>query len=193
MTGIDKLPLADRQGLPDALRVLLEDYPREAWETSPNFSGLIRFWLDRHLMFRRVLAAMESETTDALDKSTDPHQFASRLSRYAGFFVQELHAHHTIEDREYFPRLKTLDARIGWGFDVLDRDHHDIDGHLNGFVEDANAFFQALSSDEKDTAPHLDRVHKRLTRTDHFLDRHLTDEEELVVPILLKYAPSGLL
>ena len=30
------LPIETRPGLPDALRVLLRDYPREAWEQDPK-------------------------------------------------------------------------------------------------------------------------------------------------------------
>jgi len=47
--------LRHRKGLPDALRVLLEQYPRALWESHQNFDGLTRFWLERHLMFRRAL------------------------------------------------------------------------------------------------------------------------------------------
>ena len=39
------LSLARRDGLPDALRVLLAEYPREAWESHPNLTALMRFWL----------------------------------------------------------------------------------------------------------------------------------------------------
>ena len=37
------LDLSHRTALPDALRVLLAEYPREAWEADPTFSALIRF------------------------------------------------------------------------------------------------------------------------------------------------------
>ena len=53
---MNNLALADRKKLPDALRVLLEDYPRDGWELDPGFDGLVRFWLDRHLMFRRLMS-----------------------------------------------------------------------------------------------------------------------------------------
>ena len=59
--------LETRTGLPDALRVLLAEYPREAWETHDNFGALIRFWLDRHLRFRRLMETMTAETERALD------------------------------------------------------------------------------------------------------------------------------
>ena len=37
--------LETRQGLPDALRYLVEKYPRDIWESHRNFDELTRFWL----------------------------------------------------------------------------------------------------------------------------------------------------
>ncbi len=184
-------PLETRKGFPDALRVLLEDYPREAWETHVNFSALIRFWLERHLMFRRLLEALESETARALDGNMEARLYAARLSRYGILFVGELHGHHTVEDTHYFPQLKPLEAKLETGFDILDRDHHAIDSHLEGFTNDASAVLRAVSENgdwKADTGNFRTGLH-RLTR---FLDRHLIDEEELVVPVLLKYTPEGM-
>ena len=185
------LALEERSGLPDALRVLLESYPREAWEADPNFSGLIRFWLDRHLMFRRLTATMASEAERALDGDLAPEVFAAHLSRYGSMFAGELHGHHMIEDAHYFPHLKGLDPRLVRGFDILDRDHHAIDAHLQTFADDANAALRAVAA----RTGHKDATaafRSGLARLDGFLDRHLTDEEELVVPVLLKHAPAGL-
>lgn len=171
----------------------MEEYPREAWESADTFSGLIKFWLDRHLMFRRLMSIMTSETEAVLDKSMDPQRFGANFSRYGGMFFQDLHMHHTIEDTQYFPKLKDLDARITRGFDILDRDHHAIDGHLATFADDANAALRALQKGGDLPEPELDRLHKRLIRLDGFLDRHLVDEEELVVPVLLANPRTGLM
>lgn len=188
--NLDDLSLDKRTGLPDALRVLMQDYPREAWTTDPGFSDLVRFWLERHLMFRRLVDLMAGEVEDAMDNTLDPQIFASHLSRYGAFFMQELHAHHTIEDTQYFPRLRQMDERLGWGFDLLDRDHHAIDAHLNGFAEDTNALLLKVQG-QADFRPALDAFEQRLAGSRRLLDRHLTDEEELIVPVILKHAPSG--
>jgi len=187
----DALALERREGLPDALRVLLQDYPREAWEADPNFSALIRFWLDRHLMFRRLLGMMQDETEKSLDRAMEPRTYAAHLSRYGSMFAGELHGHHAIEDAHYFPHLKSLDTRLERGFDILDRDHHDIDAHLAGFADDANAVLRAVGA-AGDPVDSIATLRARLADTQRFLDRHLTDEEELVVPVLLKFAPAGL-
>ena len=140
MTDLD---LTTRQGLPDALRVLLTDIPREAWETHPNFGEMVQFWLQRHLMFRDLLGRLQGATDEFVSREIGFETFAPRLSRFGGFFLQELHMHHHVEDSHYFPRLQALDARLGQGFDILDSDHHALDGLLNGFAEGANAALQA--------------------------------------------------
>ena len=139
------LDLETRAGLPEALRVLLADYPRDAWNSDPGFSDLIRFWLERHVMFRRVLEVMRDEAEETADNKIDLPKYASHLARYAGFFTRELHMHHSIEDQHYFPKLMKMDDRIGWGFELLDKDHHALVGHLAGFAEDTNALLAAIS------------------------------------------------
>lgn len=185
------LALETRPALPEALRVLLKEYPREAWEADPNFSGLIRFWLDRHMMFRRLVATMKSEAEHALDRSMEHRVFGAHLSRYGSMFIGELHGHHSIEDAHYFPVMKTLDRRIEKGFDILDLDHHAIDGHLAEFAEAANGALRLIAGGDPATDA-IAAFHAELLRVEGFLDQHLVDEEELVVPVLLKYAPAGL-
>lgn len=190
MSEID-LALESRQALPDALRVLLAEYPRDAWEADPHFSGLIRFWLDRHLMFRRLVGVMRDEAEQAIDRRIEDRVFGAHLSRYGSMFVGELHGHHGIEDAHYFPVMRRLDSRVEKGFDILDRDHHALDAHLASFADAANAALRAVAEGRKARDP-IAAFRADLARMEGFLDRHLVDEEELVVPVLLKYAPSGL-
>ena len=180
------LALAHRDGLPDALRVLLAEYPRALWETDPGFDGLIRFWLDRHMMFRRVVTDMLGDARRLVDAKMDPLQYASRLSRYGGMFVNGLHEHHTIEDTHYFPKLATKDSRIEGGFAILDKDHHDIDEILNAFVASANGIL-TLRDKPQGMRTLVGRFETEMVGLERLLDRHLNDEEELIVPVILKF------
>ena len=51
---------------------------------------------------------------------------------------------------------------------------------------------RAVSAAAPAARDRLGAFHTSLTGFQGFLDRHLTDEEDLVVPVLLKYAPAGL-
>jgi iron-sulfur cluster repair protein YtfE (RIC family) len=180
--------LENRKGLPDALRVLAETLPRAGWESHPNFDALIRFWLDRHLMFRDVLGRLRTGSQLYLDGRADPRRHAAETARYAGFLLNELHGHHGIEDHHYFPALIGLDGRLVRGFELLDADHQALDGHIHRMAGTTNAFLGRLGQgDERDRGADLGAG---LARFETFLDRHLTDEEDLVVPVILTYAPK---
>jgi len=188
---MEDLELEHRTGLPDALRVLLEAYPRQGWTQDPGFDGLIRFWLDRHLMFRRLLAEMQSGAEGLLDRNIDPQAYAKQVSRYGGMFVNGLHEHHTIEDTHYFPKLQAKDSRISRGFDILDADHHALDGHLAAFVDSANGVLSRLN-DRAALQDGAATFKASLNDMERLLNRHLTDEEDLIVPVILRLGSSDL-
>ena len=37
--------------MPEAMRVLLQDYPRDSWQAHPGFHEKTRHWLGAHQMF----------------------------------------------------------------------------------------------------------------------------------------------
>ena len=178
--------LETRKGLPDALRVLLEQYPRDLWQSHRNFDGLTRFWLERHLLFRQVLGELQGETRVFLDRNTDPRAYAGRTAQMAGFLINQLHGHHQIEDLHYFPALAAAEKRLERGFEILDTDHHALDAHLHALTNDTNTLLRAIN-EGREAADAAGALETRLGGFEQFLDRHLTDEEELVVPVILHH------
>ena len=182
---MDKLyDLTDRAQLPEALRVLLEAFPREDWAAHPHFSGLVEFWLDRHEMFRRLCEAMGADAEAVVDGALDPQQMQARLSRYGGALVQQLHGHHQIEDMHYFPLLRRREEALDRGFDILDRDHHAMDGLLQRFADRANGVLRGQVE--------AGVFREELASFEALLLRHLEDEEDLIVPVILRHGPDGL-
>ncbi|MCX8226925.1 MAG: hemerythrin domain-containing protein, partial [Sulfitobacter sp.] len=178
--------LSKRDGLPDALRALIEEYPRAGWIQNPNYSQLIAFWLDRHLMFRRLLDQLDTDAQEALDGLGPQDLYKRKLQRFGGMLINELHGHHQIEDAQYFPIMAKLDKGVGRGFDILDADHQSLDGILSDLAASANSVLQHSGT----SAGFIDVTADLKRQLDAFrpmLNRHLTDEEELVVPVLLKY------
>lgn len=184
MNTRDALSLEEREGLPEALRVLLQELPREAWEHHPEFHGLVSFWLDRHLMFRRLTAALNADAEAEMDARMALAELQPRLSRQGGMLVQQLHGHHQIEDAHYFPVLQGFDPRLLAGFEILDKDHHALDGLIDDFVGAANGVLQG----QLETGRYRDE----LLRFERLLVRHLEDEEDLIVPVILKYGAGHL-
>lgn len=177
------LALDVRTGLPETLRALLDACPRIGWTDHPNFEGLTRFWLERHLMFRQVLDRMLA-VTDTLADGGAPDVGSVQIYRLAELLLGELHGHHRIEDGHYFPELRRLAPALALGFDLLDRDHLALDRALGDFATDTNAVLQSLRAGDRGQAP---RYRDALVQFRRLLDRHLEDEEDLVVPVLLKH------
>lgn len=186
MSGADALD--QRSGLPEALRVLADAFPREMWHGHQNFGEMVRFWMDRHGMFRQLIARIETDAQSLLDGNTDPNRYKAQLSRFGGLLLNELHMHHQVEDTHYFPRLITLDTRISSGFDLLEADHEAIDALLGRFATAANA---VLGDAGNDITPHVGVFLSEATAFHGLLERHLTDEEDLVVPVILKTGFDG--
>ncbi|KIT14241.1 hemerythrin domain-containing protein [Jannaschia aquimarina] len=177
------LDLATRDGLPEALRVLLAEMPRSGWQDHPEYGPLTQFWLERHLNFRRLLDLLQGDLTARVDGKLDPRDHAARLSRLGGMFLGELQQHHTIEDQVYFPKLAAHAPELARGFELLDADHHALHEELEGFATEANAVLRGEAA-----AP----LEARVAQMHRFLDRHLTDEEEIVVPVILKVGEGHL-
>ena len=176
------LALLKRDGLPDALCVLAKAYPRANWETHGNFGELIRFWMERHAMFRQLTDILEKDAQALMDNRMDYNSYAPRLSQYGGMLLNQLHGHHQIEDQHYFPQLIKLDPRLEKGFELLETDHEAMDGLLHGMAEGANA---VLGGGE--IGIFLDRLNGFTV----LLNRHLIDEEEIVVPVVLETGFRG--
>ncbi len=185
-----KNDLPDRDGLPEHLKVLLDDHPRAGWSDHQHFSDLTKFWLNRHLMFRKALETLQFESNYFLEGARDPQRFAALIAKVGGFFISELHTHHHMEDQYYFPLLIQQDERLKAGFDLLDSDHHQLAELLDRMGNSGNDLvnkIHAKSEASMFAAQHLQNI---LNRFDRFMDRHLSDEEELIVPIILEYNPQ---
>lgn len=176
------LALATRDGLPDAWRVLAKEIPKTDWQSHPNFGQMVQFWLQRHGMFRELIEVLETDVQAVMDKKIGIDVYAPRLARFGGMLLNNLHEHHHIEDDHYFPQLVKLDTRLEQAFGLLDSDHNAMDELLQNMANAANAVLQGgepgLFSDQLDSFGAL-------------LNRHLTDEEEIIVPVILKSGFNG--
>ena len=179
------LTLSDRAALPDEYRLILAELPRTKWQAHADFNGLAAFWLDRHIAFRRMLDALGSDLQARIDGDMAAEAYAGRLSRLGSRLLGDLIGHHQIEDQVYFPELARLEPRIARGFDMLDADHHALHELIDRFAARGNAVLSSVD----DTAQ-SEAARAFLTDMDKFtrlLTRHLADEEDLVLPVVLKH------
>ena len=178
-------------GMPAEMPVLLDSYPRDTWEAHPGFKEKTQHWLGAHQMFRKLGRIIRLETEKYLDKSQDADAFTTRLSYYGDAMVRNLHGHHGWEDHSYFPELSAADPRFDAGLDILENDHQELDVVLESFSKSANRVIQLADLDEKQAYEEAGDLHGVAEAIEAFLKRHLSDEEELAVPIILHHRLRG--
>lgn len=188
----ETLELARRNGWPEELRVLIARYPREQWQAHANLGEMARFWLSRHAMFRELAAMIQEIETrfraGALSPAEFPRLFVPRLQ----FLLSQLNAHHQIEDYHFFPIFRAADSRLARGFDVLEGDHHAIHADMARTAETANALLRALSGDADGLHRCGDDYAGASGALLKGLIRHLDDEEDLIVPLILDRGEEAL-
>lgn len=189
---IEALALAARNGWPEDLRVLMERYPREQWDTHANLGDMARFWLSRHAMFRELSVAIGGITSAFRAEQLTPVEFARQFVPRLQFLLNQLDAHHQIEDLHYFPIFRAADARLSLGFDVLEGDHHHIHDGMACTADAANALLRALQVGGEELSRLSEDYADASTTLLKMLVRHLDDEEDLIVPLILDRGEEAL-
>jgi hypothetical protein len=189
---LEALALARRSGWPADLRVLVARYPREQWDAHPNLGEMARFWLSRHAMFRELSSTIGQIAAAFRAGKLPPEEFARQFVPRLQFMLDQLNVHHQIEDLHYFPIFRAADGRLARGFDVLEGDHHYIHGDMALTAETANALLSSLQGGgdtmRRCGGSYADASGVLLKG----LVRHLDDEEDLIVPLILDRSEEAL-
>lgn len=142
-------------------------------------------------MFRRLAELVRLDAEAFLEKEVEPEKYAGRLSYYGNALVGNLHGHHGWEDHSYFPELSAADPRFDAGLEVLEADHAELDRVLDSYTKTANRALKLLQLDEAQAREEVGTLHGTSEIIEAFLKRHLSDEEELAVPIILHHRLRG--
>jgi hypothetical protein len=188
----DPLHLETRAGLPDDLRYLVAKYPRGEWQAHDNIQGMAGFWLQRHDMFRDMGGLLTNAIGDYREGRKDAKAFAGFFAPRLNFFLGNLDGHHNVEDHHYFPIFAAAETRLKRGFEVLDADHHMIHDALERNAETANAFLRALEESDDKQRFAADAYADENSRLIAMLKRHLDDEEDLIIPLILDRGDQAL-
>lgn len=177
------LSLETRTGLPEALRPWLGQRPRETWGR-PDLHPTARFWLQMHDGFRAQQAEMRRLGDAGRAVGADPLALHPRLIGLLGGFLQHLDHHHRIESGHYFPQFRALAPEVEAGLALLDQDHNVVHGRLEQLHAAGLAFHQAAQTRSPQARDGLLRLADALDAAAPLLDRHLDDEEEIVIPLI---------
>lgn len=188
-----ELLLPNRAGLPSAIAYLREKYPEPQWRAHRNFGELSDFWLQVHDMLREQGEHLKQVThafrEGQVDAPAVQRLFAPRLGR----FLHHLQEHHGIEDSYMFPRFRALDERMIVGFDLLENDHEIIHEKLMASAESGQRLVVALAEGGGAARRAADVYAAHADRLLDWLLRHLSDEEDLVIPAMLEHTDRAIL
>lgn len=177
--------------MPTEMQILLDAYPRDSWEAHPGFRDKTRQWLGAHRMFRQLSASVRQDTETFLDGEKDAEDYAGRLAYRGNALVGNLHGHHGWEDYSYFPELAAADPRFDAGIEILEHDHEVLDTVLDSFTHLANRTIKLVQLDQAAAHDEAGKLHTVAQTIEALLQRHLSDEEELAVPIILHHRLRG--
>lgn len=187
MTEVNELILGERSGLPDSLAYLRRKYPSASWRGHRNYGALAGFWREIHNGLRHEGAELQTLTCSFQEGATTPQQLQRTFMPLLKKHLGNLDGHHQVEDQYYFPRFRALDKRMRAGFDLLERDHEAIHHLLQQSAEGASHLLASLQRDRDAQRAAADSYADRAQRLLALLDRHLDDEEDLVIPAMLEH------
>lgn len=137
-------------------------------------------WLNIHADIRqrqRILIEISGAyRMNNLEWSAYRTQTLPRINQY----ILKLHHHHNIEDQAYFPTFIRMYPQLKAGFEILDRDHV----HLDALLNELQALNGHLAKSNVEDKALTEQLHQTLVNVSVLLSQHLTDEEDLVIPIL---------
>lgn len=158
---------------------LYEQLPPAEWY-SEDYIYKTSGWLNIHADIRNRQHTLnqisEAYQLGRIEWSEYRLQSLPRINQY----LMKLHHHHNIEDQAYFPTFIRMYPQLKSGFEVLDRDHARLDTLLN----ELQALNGQLARSESEDKVLGKRVHEALATVSALLSQHLSDEEDLVIPIL---------
>ncbi|MEE4010889.1 hemerythrin domain-containing protein [Roseibium sp. FZY0029] len=182
----DSTNLDERTGLPQEWLFLLKENPREDWSGHRNLGPLTEFWLARHNGFRQLGGDLDTILTDFREQKIPVNRFGNLFAPRLQQFLSELHHHHMIEDQHYFPVFMEAEKRLVDGFELLEGDHELIHHRIESVIKSANKLFGQLQTKDRDAIRRAADSFAGVSDTlISGLMRHLDDEEDLIVPLIL--------
>jgi hypothetical protein len=179
------LQLGTRKHWPADLLFLLDCHPREGWADNQKLGELARFWLAKHLSLRGLGTKLVAIGTEWHEGRLTVGQFQSSFATPLQRLLNDLESHHQVEDQHYFPIFRTVERRLERGLDVLESDHRIIHAQVFDVIKAAKAFLAWEPAVSRDMLRVVaERYTAALAPLATSLNTHLTDEEDLIIPLL---------
>lgn len=183
--------LFERKGLPKDLKFLIQQYPRENWRQPGALTAVGRFWLKRHNSFRDLGGLLSGSIDRLREEDFEPQVFADWFAPRLNTLLSDLEGHHQVEDSHYFPIFMAAEPKLRRGFDILDSDHHQIHDLLERNASSGRRFVEGIGKGGDAMRFAAEEYGTEADQLVAGLMRHLEDEEDLIVPLLIDRRSGG--
>ena len=172
--------------------MLLKRYPRESWASNGSLD--VAFWLEVHRRFRHECAALQGFADDYRQQRLAVRELAIVAAPRLSGLLTDLRGHHQVEDFHYFPVFRRLAPQLTSGIDVLEHDHAELDQDAVAARSALRELRAALADGDSNTSTATTGLAAQqfvtaASRLCLRICRHLNDEEDLVMPLLLEQEP----
>jgi len=141
-----------------------------------------------HEHLRRDAVGLVAAGSDYASGRSSPAQLAVIAAPRLRGLIVAMHGHHQIEDLHYFPAFRSEEPRFAAAFDRLERDHASLHGSVEAALAALAELRNAAARPEPAATQQLaaQRYVAAAAQLASALLRHLEDEENLVVPLLIE-------
>ncbi len=137
-------------------------------------------WLKVHTNIRKRQRILTQISDAYISGEFDWSEYRSQILKRINMHVLKLHQHHEVEDEGFFPEFVSMYPKLAPAFEILGHDHE----YLNELLDKLQIQNDQLARSEIEDKALAEELHKTLVAVTDLLQQHLTDEEDLVIPIL---------
>ena len=158
---------------------LFNKLPPDQW-FSADYAYKTSGWLKVHTNIRKRQRILTQISAGYQSGEYDWAEYRSQLLKRINMHILKLHQHHGVEDEGFFPEFIRMYPQLQAGFEILVRDHERLDALLDKLQVQNDTLARSEVEDKALAA----QLHQTLVDATDLLSQHLTDEEDLVIPIL---------
>ena len=137
-------------------------------------------WLKVHTNIRKRQRILVQISEAYISGEFDWSEYRSQILKRINMHVLKLHQHHGVEDDGFFPEFVSMYPKLAPAFEILGHDHE----YLNELLDKLQIQNDQLARSEVEDKALAEELHDTLVKVTALLQQHLTDEEDLVIPIL---------
>lgn len=158
---------------------LYNKLPPDQW-FSADYAFKTSGWVKVHTNIRKRQRILIQISEAYISGEFDWAEYRSQILKRINMHILKLHQHHRVEDEGFFPEFISIYPQLAPAFEILGHDHE----YLNALLDTLQIQNDQLARSEVEDSALAEQLHDTLVKVTDLLQQHLTDEEDLVIPIL---------